>query len=142
MVGGVATALASNVEIPTSKAEKDIESVSRSVKEIVLEIVKTDDRGHLCFAYLKEDANESKNPTLSNICKEYFTNANAAIKSTTELKAETLKLYTTCLTNSWSNLSKCNRLFDHSRRYNDFGLGMGKALPELRDPFDLGREGT
>ena len=78
---GIASRPARDAEMPSSMSKIDIKSVSDTVKDIVLEIVKIDDMGQLCFAFLKEKANgektdkeKEKEENLTAICNNYFGN--------------------------------------------------------------------
>ena len=72
---GVASVPAGNVEIPRPKSEMDIQSVSNTVKEIVLQILTSDDTQKLCLAYRIErieSGQDKENSEISKICKEYI----------------------------------------------------------------------
>lgn len=69
---GVASVPAGNVEISGPKSEMDIQSVSNTVKEIVLQILTSDDTQKLCLAYLIESGRDKVNSKISKICKEYI----------------------------------------------------------------------
>jgi hypothetical protein len=62
--------------VGTNKAKQDnkvdMSAVSDAVKEIVLNILNTDDEGQLCFAYLNDVKVNDQSP-LYSICKKYLT---------------------------------------------------------------------
>ena len=69
---GVASVPAGNVEIPTSKSEMDIQTVAKSVKDIVLKILTSDDTGQLCLAYLIENRKAEEDSETTIFCKQYI----------------------------------------------------------------------
>lgn len=90
---GSATTIISQVSLPAERAniDKSMEALSKVVKEIVLNVIQTDDLGQLCFAHLKN--NKSQNAELTKICKDHFNNLNKGTTLNLEVAEKGLKLY-------------------------------------------------
>jgi hypothetical protein len=116
---GSATAVVSQVGIPTQRTDQHVQAVSNAVEKIVLNIINTDDLGQLCFSYLRHASNP--NTQLSATCQQYFENLNRIIP--VQLDADELRIKEIKKSSSLSDQDKKD-LQDISNRYNDFGVHM------------------
>lgn len=73
-VSGEATSTVSTVGVPTNRSEQHIQSVSKSVEKIVLNIINTDDTGQLCWSYMRDVGDP--NTELGKSCRGYIDNIN------------------------------------------------------------------
>lgn len=70
---GSATASVSGVGLPTSRSDEHIQSVTEAVKEIVLEALRTDEIGQLCWGYLVYPPKDSTGISeIKDACKAHI----------------------------------------------------------------------
>lgn len=123
---GSATAVVSQVGLPTQRTDQHVQAVSNVVEKIVLNIINTDDLGQLCFSYLRHDSNQ--NASLSSACEKYFDNLNRIIPL--QLDADELTIKQIKSSSSLSDEDK-KVLRDISNRWKDIGIGLKKFSPEV-----------
>ncbi|MDO9202237.1 MAG: hypothetical protein Q7U58_13055, partial [Hydrogenophaga sp.] len=109
---------------PTQRSDQHIQDVTAAVKEIVLNIINTDDTGQLCFSYLGGVANVSGQSQLVNICNDYLANKN---------KQDAINLY---IADKLAKSAKSDADLKAAQKANGINIGLGIKSTDRPQPVD------
>jgi len=113
---GSANVVVSTDGQPVQRNEQLIQEVSESVKNIVMDIINTDDTGQLCFAYLKEaessdeetfsKSSKKEKSDLVDSCKKFIENINESNRAKIDYAKKSIENYEKLTAEQKANLEE------------------------------------